>query len=142
MIILLVALGMKQAGNEPAVVHPDEASGEALSGLAEEGEPVVSDGGMVSVTRPQPSAKVTSPLLVKGNLVSDDQTFTLQLRGDGGSVIAEKKSSYELSEGENRYTFGELLLFDAPSAPSGTVSVIVNQGADNEDSLEIPVTFE
>ncbi|PIR74637.1 MAG: hypothetical protein COU35_01430 [Candidatus Magasanikbacteria bacterium CG10_big_fil_rev_8_21_14_0_10_47_10] len=142
-IVLLVALGLKQAPHEPPVVRPDEPASENVpAAMAEEGAPIVSPGGLISVTRPQQDAKIGSPLLVKGEVSSDDHSFALRLLDDNGAVLVEKKGSYEAAEGESKGTFGELLIFDALKSKTGLLRIVANESLDNEDALEIPVTFE
>lgn len=137
-IVLLLALGFKQAPNEPPVERPQD-SGSAI----EAGEPIASESGNIKITEPRPDTKVASPLLVKGEARTFEATLQMQLKDADGTMLAEKIVTYAAEEVGEFGSFGELLLFDEPAVDSGTLSLFTESAEDGsvQDLLEIPIRF-
>ncbi len=142
-IIFILTLAWKQAPNEPEVARlPDQITEDIIPEI-EEGEPTVSESGNIKVTRPQPDAKIVSPMLIKGEALLFEGTFQMRLKDASGAVIVEKFGTASAEEVGEFGTFGELLLFDEIAEQTGVLEVFSISAVDGseQDLVSIPIKF-
>lgn len=109
----------------------------------------ISNGGVrVNIFIPQSSAKVTTPLVVVGQVPGNwsfEASFPVQLKDEGGRVIAQS-----VAQVTGDWMTDQLVPFTAKlefsSAESGEGTLVINKDnpsglAQNDDSVVIPVRF-
>ncbi len=139
LLVFIIALALKQAPKEPPV---ESIPGDIAQQL-EEGEPVVSESGNILVTRPQPGAKISSPVLIRGEARVFENTFNMRLVDTDGNVIAEKFATADAPDVGEFGSFGELLVFDEVDTDEGFVEVYSESAEDGSEInlVRIPVNF-
>jgi hypothetical protein len=147
-IILVFALALKQAPNEPKIERPSDAKSQDESNTSdvsanENKEPVVSESGNIKVTEPYSGQQAISPLVVKGEARVFENAFSMRLKDSSGNVIVSKDATAQAPESGEFGSFSELLLFEGKTEGYGVLEVYSNSAKDGseQDMVSIPVKF-
>jgi len=142
-IALILVFAYKHAPNEPDLEKPAEDIISDQMPTPEEGEPIVSESGNIKVTRPQKDTVATSPILVKGEARVFEGTFQIHLKDANGAILSEKTAMANAPDMGEFGSFGELILFDAPTTETGFLEVFSYSAKDGslQDLVSIPVIF-